>query len=273
MTTLGVITGINSNASSEYRPSANYSATWVRINHTIKLGWDFGAYTRERHGRSAVFSPAVANPSAGGHPGGSIYEATCGCRFARNYPYVVGPRAGLAYQINRKTVLRAGFGIVYNATPIAIGTTYSGASSGQLGFGQWLFQLKDGRPDSMTPQWPDFRVNAGHPDNAVLAPNPAAVDLNSGRPARQYQWSVGLQREISPNLVVEASYVANRGVWWAAPGLSQLNVLSQAALNAYGLQVGNEADGALLNAQINLLSAAQRSARARKASASSCRGL
>jgi hypothetical protein len=346
MTTLGVTTGLNSNLSSEYRPSMNFNSTWVRNNHTFKIGWDwrweffpnrsltntagnytlgaastqqpaladqvvsqgnhgfafasfllgnataininapssdrnqkwqtslfvqdtwkllpnltvdyglrwdFGTYTRELQGRSAIFGSAVANPSAGNHPGGSIFEATCNCKFARNYPYAVGPRAGLAYQITPKTVLRAGFGVVYNAAPIAVGTTFSQASSGQLGAGEWLFQLKDGRPASITPAWPDFRVNAGHANNAVLAAGqqPAAVDQNSGRPARQYQWSAGLQRELSKDLVVEVSYVANRGVWWAAPALSQWNALSQQDLARAGFQLGLASDGTLLNAFVS----------------------
>ena len=43
---------------------------------------------------------------------------------------------------------------------------------------------------------------------------PRLLDRNAGRPARLLQWNIGLQREIGRNLVVEASYVANRGVWW-----------------------------------------------------------
>ena len=64
--------------------------------------------------------------------------------------------------------------------------------------------------------------------------HPAYVDPNIARPAKQYQWSIGLQREINRNLVVEASYVANRGVWWpigAPNALSGANTLSQADLN------------------------------------------
>jgi hypothetical protein len=265
---LGNATAISINAPSsdrnqKWQTSLYLQDTWkVTPKLTLDYGlrWDYGTYTRELQGRSAIFGSAVANPSAGNHPGGAIFEATCGCNFARNYPFAVGPRAGLAYQINPKTVIRAGFGVVYNATPIAVGTTFSGASSGQLAPGQWLFQLKDGRPASITPAWPDFRVNVGHPNNAVLAAGqqPAAVDINSGRPARQYQWSVGLQRELGRNLVVEASYVANRGVWWAAPALSQWNALSQADLARSGFNLGTTSDGQLLNAVMSAVNPTQR---------------
>ena len=63
--------------------------------------------------------PGLANPTAGGHPGGVIYEASCNCSFARNYPYAFGPRLGVAYQITSKTVFRAGFGVAYDGTATA----------------------------------------------------------------------------------------------------------------------------------------------------------
>src|SRR5262249_12847607 len=55
-------------------------------------------------------------------------------------------------------------------------------------------------------------------------PAPAAplFDQNAGRPPRQYQWSMGIQREIMKDLAVEAAYVGNRGIWWNAPGLLNL---------------------------------------------------
>ena len=46
---------------------------------------------------------------------------------------------------------------------------------------------------------------------------------------RILQWSIGLQRELARNLVVEASYVGNRGVWWTAPLLAAQNYNSLTA--------------------------------------------
>jgi len=77
------------------------------------------------------------------------------------------------------------------------------------------------------------------------------MDQNSGRPARQYQWSVGLQREILRDFVVEAAYVANRGVWWQSPGLLNLNANTQGSLAAYGLDINSQADRTLLTSPIS----------------------
>src|SRR6185369_12407459 len=49
------------------------------------------------------------------------------------------------------------------------------------------------------------------------------LDRNMGRPSRILSWSFGLQREIRRDLVVEAAYVGNRGVWWTAPSLQDIN--------------------------------------------------
>jgi hypothetical protein len=59
-----------------------------------------------------------------------------------------------------------------------------------------------------------------------------------------------LQRELNRNLVVEASYVANRGIWWAAPGLAPINSMSQQLLARDGFTVGNLADGTALSTQL-----------------------
>ncbi len=240
--------------------------TWkVTRKFTLDYGlrWDYGTYAREQYGRYGSFGSSVANPAAGGHPGGNIYEATCGCNFASNYPYAVGPRLGFAYQINSKTVLRGGYGVVYSAVLNASGTAVNSAVAGTPGFGQTIGQFKDGIPLQVQPQFPNFAADAGQPNGAVVAA-PTLLDPNAGRPGRQQQWSIGLQRELNRNLVVEATYVANRGGWWSAPNLAPLNVLSQQALTGYGFSLNSAADGTLLAKQISALTTADRSALATK---------
>src|SRR4029077_6782459 len=80
-----------------------------------------------------------------------------------------------------------------------------------------------------------------------------ALDRNASRPPRQNQWSIGVQRELSRNLVIEGSYVANRGVWWSTNGpLGLLNQVSPAAFAAYGLNpYTNPTDNLLLGQAIN----------------------
>lgn len=239
--------------------------TWKATRKlTLDYGvrWDYGGYAREQYGRSGNFSPTVPNPSAAGRLGGTIYEATCNCNFVPNYPYAVGPRLGIAYQINSKTVVRGGFGIVYTSTGTTSGSSTNSATSGTPGYAQWAFQLQDGVPANVAPKWPAFDPGVNPTPGTVSGSPSTYLDPNATRPARQAQWSVGIQREISRNLVVEASYVANRGVWWPITSttsyLSSINDVSESLLAAYGFKVGNLDDGRLLTTNLANLTAAQR---------------
>lgn len=263
---MGAVSNVSINAPANYRDQKSQTSfylqdTW-KITHRLTLDYglryDYGTYLRERAGREAAFNVDVANPSAGGHPGAGIYEATCNCNFARNYPWAFAPRLGVAYQMGPKTVIRGGFGIVYAPTNYAQGTVVSGVNSGTPGYGEYAFQLKDGIPASIRPVWPIFTPNAGALPGTVGA-GPAVLGPSAGRPSRQYQWSVGLQRELTRNTVVEASYVGNRVAWLNAPALGTLNKISQSLLNQYGMQVGNAADSTLLRTTFANLTTAQRS--------------
>jgi hypothetical protein len=235
--------------------------TWkVTRKLTLDYGlrWDLGTYGREKWGQSANFSPTIPNPSAGGHPGGQIFERTCGCRFAFNYPYAVGPRLGLAYQLNSKTVIRGGFGIVYSGTTSVGANVSASAFSGVPGFAQAAGQLQFGIPDNVAPRFPVYEANVGQFPGTVVN-GPGHLDPNAGRPARQYQWSFGVQREITPNLVIEASYVANRGNGWVAAALAPRNVMSEDILKHRGFTIGNSSDATLLTRRIDQLTPLQQS--------------
>ncbi|MEO5926421.1 MAG: TonB-dependent receptor [Bryobacteraceae bacterium] len=225
------------------------------------LRWDYGTYAAEQYGRNGSIGLAIANPSASGRLGANQFEASCKCNFATNYPYAYGPRLGLAYQVDSKTVLRAGIGVVYNATSTASGSSSNSASSSALptSSGQITGLFKDGMPASVVPEWPSFNPAVGQGVGSVIS-MPTLLDRNAGRPARLLQLSFGLQREINRNLVVDASYVGNRGVWWTANSLPTLNALSQGTLRAYGFNdFASVSEGQLLTRNVASLTTAQRS--------------
>jgi hypothetical protein len=60
--------------------------------------------------------------------GGLIYEGDgggrCNCTLSHNYPWALGPRVGAAYQIDTKTVLRAGAGVTYGVVQTPNGLQY-----------------------------------------------------------------------------------------------------------------------------------------------------
>ncbi len=224
------------------------------------LRWDYGTYQPEQFGRYSDFSATTPNPAASGRLGAQIFEATCNCHFAHNYPYSIGPRLGAAYQINSKTVIRGGVGVVYGQTTNATGGTGSTAASASTpGFGQIVGLLQNGIPSNVVASFPNFSPNAGQPVGAVVLA-PTLQDPNAGRPMRLLQWSATLQREMGRNLVVEAGYVANLGAWEdAGTSLSALNALNPSTLHGLGFNDFTSAtESALLTTTISSLSAAQK---------------
>ena len=241
--------------------------TWrARRNLTIDLGlrWDYGTYTKEDYGRVANLSLTQPNASAGGHPGALIYESTCKCNFATNYPFGIGPRVGVSYTLNSRTVIRGGFGLTYGSTGTVSGTAQNNAVTANVQDGEEAFKLRDGYPASVQPQWPVYDSALGHPNGAVIGTLANLVDRNAGRPERVFQWNMSIQREISRNLVVEASYAANRAVWLpssttAGTTMLDFNAISPADLSHYGFTIGNLDDATILNQRFNLLNTAQKS--------------
>ena len=221
---------------------------------TVDYGmrWDFFTYSREQYGRTPNFSATTPNAVAGGHPGASIYEGEgpgrCNCSFGQNYPWAFGPRLGVAYSLNSKTVIRTGIGVNYSSSPGgAQGAQGASQTANAPAFGDAAMILSQGF--NVSPKWPDLRADL-FPDPRQFAGQPALIDNNTGRPARQVQWSFGMQRELMRGLVVDVAYVGNRGVWWRTNGLNNYNTLTLADLQRNGLDITNPADRTILSSQL-----------------------
>jgi hypothetical protein len=248
--------------------------TWKitrRLTMDYGLRYDISSLLQEQYGRmqNADFSKpnSVVVPAGAtqGLPGTMVYEANCNCRFGQTYKFAFGPRLGIAYQINPKTVFRAGAGIAYGTSPNNSNLSLSVADWYQRypnSYGLPATLLKDGNPEPNL-VWPDFSNH--YPAETLPGVRPPAAPFisiadNTGRPPRIFQWSIGLQREIARNLVVEANYVGNRGAWWTAPllaaqnynGLSVPGLLAERQYgDTTGIDINNAAQRALLNLPIN----------------------
>lgn len=219
------------------------------------LRYDFGSYLRANHGYMFNLSLETPNPAMGGRPGGIIYEGNepgrCQCNFAQNYPWAFGPRLGLAYQITPKTVLRAGVGVSYGRQNALNGKTNNAGSSNSYGtpaYGDGAFIMGQGIPFQVS--WPNFDPGS-QPLPGTIGTMTNFIDRNAGRPSRIVQWSIGLQREVFTNLMVEAEYIGNRGVWFQANTATNVNALRPAAIEANGLSLDNPADLQLLRSPLS----------------------
>jgi len=212
---------------------------------TVDYGirWDYATLQKEEHGRLGQLDPTTPNPNAGGRLGSIQYAGTCNCDFYKpTYPYAIGPRLGVAYQIDPKTVFRAGWGINYQYIAGFAGTIVSTPGNTpipvQPNGAQYINVATPG--SVITPQFPTTNQSAWPIAGTTGAP-PAVTngvfvpDANQNRPPRINNWSVGFQREITRNFVVEASYVANRAAWLQGPtgGSGPLGFLSQTSPQTY----------------------------------------
>jgi hypothetical protein len=241
-----------------------------KVTHTltVELGlrWDYATQWSEEHGRMQNADFTLPNPTIGDRLGGVEYGATCGCNntFAKAYPFSIGPHLGVAWQITPKTVFRAGGAITYAAGADQAGLNVSVPDFLGLnppGYGLPAATLKNGDPyapgnvyGNPVLTFNTFQTTQEYPAAAapgVVPPSSPFISIapNSARLPRIFQWSIGFQREIVKDMVVEAAYVGNRGAWWTAPLLSQLNyngISPQQLQSKYGLNIKNPADEALL---------------------------
>jgi hypothetical protein len=233
----------------------------LTLDYGLRYDWQPAPW--ELHDRISMFSPTVINPSAGGLPGGTLYAGSgtgrCNCDITKTYPYALGPRLGVAYQIDPKTVFRAGFAISYGqATQFnyigggqSLGMGFNSLSFGTPAYGEAALYLQNGMVynvgDLLGASYnPGIRPSPGQTNSP-----PSNVDPNAGRPPRIANWNIGFQREITKDLSIEAAYVGNRGVWFKANSLVDYNAISEDRLRSFGLDIHNAADRTLLTSRMD----------------------
>ena len=159
-----------------------------------------------------------------------------------------------------KTVIRAGWGLSYAS--VAIFNYIGGGNSQGMGFNTINFTAPgNGVAAGQLSQplaWDQSALyGASYNPGLLVTPGaavqnaPAAVDPNGGRPPRINQWNVSLQREVTKDLVLEASYVGNRGAWLQSGGnLISYNAINPSVYQKLGLDITNANTRTLLTSSI-----------------------
>jgi hypothetical protein len=194
---------------------------------TINLGvrYDLNTPRTERFNRGSYFEPDATSPLAGKVPGFPNLKGAVGFIDSENRHYFsydknnFAPRFGFAYQVNPKTVIRGGYGLFYS---IVI-TGASGVGSGFQGFSRSTNWVTTYQNDQATP-W--GRMSDPFPDGGPLLPVGAADGASSflgdsfgGAPMKtlvqvtpyEQTWTLGFQRQLPGNVIVEANYVGKKG--------------------------------------------------------------
>jgi len=183
---------------------------------TLNLGLRYERFwpLSDATGRLSSFDPRTPNPGADSRPGALIFAGngpgrTGSNRFQELYNKAFGPRVGLAYQLNSRTVIRAGYGIYYQELKEP---GWGGGNEGFFtnvtfnsldGFSQ-AFKLGDGFPTDF-PKPPFIDPTFSNDRNVAYA------DPASGRPPVAQNWQLSVERQISEKLLIEGAYVGSDG--------------------------------------------------------------
>lgn len=178
------------------------------IRYEVPIGFHFS------NSQYSSFDPTLPNAAAGGLAGALIFPGSGAGRTGTKRPYPtdyssVGPRAGFAWRIGEKTVVRGGFGVYYQ-------TLGNGGCGCTLGFaGPPAQAASDGLNAAL--QWDGgIPIPPGFAAPPFIDPtfgNGQNVDYlgpNFGQAPRYYNWSFSIQREFK-NFLVDVSYLGNRG--------------------------------------------------------------
>lgn len=201
---------------------------------TLNLGlrYDFYPSVTDVHNAQGYFDPNLDNPVTGlkgalqftGHGAG-----TCNCSSpVNNYYKNWGPRLGLAYQLDSKTVVRASYGVMYTHSNAVGGLN---TSLGTLGFsaapsfsssGSLVSTMPLHGNNGAIPAYTSAQgvasgpaYGTGYTKTSGFTGTPSSTSYNDpylgGRAPEFINWTFGLQRQLGNALTVSASYVGSEG--------------------------------------------------------------
>ena len=207
-----------------------------RLTLNFGVRYEFTLPPQEQLDKWSEFDPTRPNPSANGTLGALKFAGFGpGREDSRTITPAwyggIGPRFGLAYSLDSKTVLRASIGRSFGVVKTVSGSThFDGAilaftNNTSLDGINPIFLYDEGLPPYIKPPVidPSFANGRGT----------SYWDGESVRLPENYQWTLSLQRQLSNTLVVEGSYNATIGAHLVA-GLKRINQLPFSALERYG---------------------------------------
>jgi hypothetical protein len=197
-----------------------------KLTFNLGLRYDLILPTVSAHNQISWMDPTAPNPVIGGYPGAMVF-ATPGHRSPISaWTKGFGPRLGLAYALNPKTVVRAGYGILYTTGGgqrssrglyvqgfNAKNSVTEDASTGSVGLipgtvpghPDYHMTLQNGWPAQLfTP--PPF-ISPGY----ALGQGPFMARPTDGRLPMIQNWTIGVQREIPGQILLDVAYVGTNG--------------------------------------------------------------
>lgn len=219
-----------------------YYAPWYHHEYkitpklTLNFGvrWDYQTGKVEKWDRWSTFDPTVPNPGAGGLPGAVVFAGSGpGASGRRSFEDPSrdswGPRFGFAYRLSDRNVVRGGYGIYYagisvsqfNSLPV-IGFE-SNPTAPNVTNGLCPAYFFGGNPGgTMNLNAACGSVATAFPQDRIIFPpfidptisnggSPVGIPADSVNLPRYQNWSLSVQRQVTDNMLLDISYVGNRG--------------------------------------------------------------
>jgi len=212
------------------RPWSLYTQDDYKMSQklTVNLGlrWDWFPPFGEKYNRSSWLNPTMINPAVN-YPGALLFAGngadSCSCTTPlHNWYKNFGPRIGVAYSLDPKTVLRGGFTINYSHTTGVNnigreGTLTQGYAATPKavspGSGIAAFILDNGFPSYQAPPFLNAGYGAGYSTTiSTSAQSMYYADPYVGsRAPYAINWNAGVERALTKDITINVNYVGSQG--------------------------------------------------------------
>lgn len=175
------------------------------------LRYAFNGVPYEKDGNFANFygDASVSLPSVGYFSFTRVGPGT-GHQLYKDSWLMFEPRVGFSYAADEKTAIRGGFGIFHDRV---FDNIFGNAKSNppyQASWNDYPFTGDSSTPTVSTYLNPETLTPSANITNGSLN-EPVVIDNNLKMPTT-YQWSLGVQRQLTHNLMAEINYVGNHGI-------------------------------------------------------------
>lgn len=192
---------------------------------TLNLGlrWDLFTPNVHRYNQKSWVSPTLPNPGAGNLPGALQVARPSNPSGVNTYYRNFSPRIGLAYGLNDKTVIRAGYGIFYaqgNANRLDRGAFVQGYNgtvektspdNGVTPAFIWGTDTMAGFTPSLSPTaFNGLGSPRGSSGSLIL------LDPTDGFSPYMQNYTLDIERELPGQMMLSVAYVGNRGTHLAS---------------------------------------------------------
>lgn len=261
---LGMVDSASRNAKAEVAASTKDYSAYMQDDYrltskfTVSFGarWDIMVPYVMSMNNNVFLNLTAPNPAAGNLPGAATEFGSCpGCagynRAAIHWGNV-GPHVGLAYSIDSKTVVHAGYYINYLGFDSAYGQGEGlGQPTGLAGLLAGTFQING--TGSNVPGYGQWTTNGTPNPLPNVSPTPFSPSLGvaqtinyldpttAGKAPVYQDWNASIQRQLGWNTLLTVAYDSNR-----VTGLTGYNINPISQPNPSVLQYGS-----LLTANIN----------------------